>query len=82
MSFLSVTPDAVTSAAGHIGVIGSALSTADAAAATVTSGMPGMAGDDVSAAVRSVFATYARWYQAASAHAAAFHAPDGANVGQ
>jgi len=73
MSFLSVTSDAVTSAAGHLEAVGSSLSAANAAAAGPTTGAAAMAADDVSAAVQSMFATYARGYQTVSAQAAAFH---------
>jgi len=74
MSFLSVTPDAVTSAAGNLEILGSSLNSANVAAATGTTGMAAMASDEVSAAVQSAFVTYAQGYQAVSAKAAAFHA--------
>jgi hypothetical protein len=67
MSFLGVTPDAVTSAAGHLGTVGSALSAANAAAAGPTTGVAVMAADEVSAAVQSIFATHAQGYQSVSA---------------
>lgn len=73
MSFLSVIPDAVTSAAGDLASVGSALGAANAAAAGPTTGIAAMAADEVSAAVRSIFATLAADYQAVSAQAAAFH---------
>jgi hypothetical protein len=73
MSFLSVAPDAVTSAAGHLGAIGSSVSEANAAAAGPTTGMAAMAGDEVSAAVQSVFAAYAQGYQTVSAQASQLH---------
>lgn len=74
MSFLNVTPDAVTSAAGNLETLGSSLNAANAAAAGGTTGMAAMAGDEVSAALQSTFVTYAQGYQAVSAKAAAFHA--------
>jgi hypothetical protein len=73
MSFLSVVPDAVTSAAERLGAVGSALSAANASAAGPTTGAAGMAADEVSAAVQSIFATYAQGYQSVSGQVAAFH---------
>lgn len=73
MSFVRVTPDVVTSAATDLESIGSALSAANAAAVAPTTGVPPMAADEVSAAVQSVFATYAHGYQTVSAQAAAVH---------
>jgi hypothetical protein len=72
MSFLGVTPDAVTSAAGHLGTIGSALNEADAAAGPTT-GVAAMAADEVSAAVQSIFAGHAQAYQSLSAQLSAYH---------
>lgn len=74
MPYVSVVPDLVTSAGGHLDAIGSALSAANAQAAVPTTGIAAMAADDVSAAVQSLFTTYAQSYQAVSAQAAAFHA--------
>ncbi len=73
MPFVSVVPDLVTSAAGHLDAIGSAVNAAHAQAAVPTAGIAAMAADDVSAAVQSLFTTYAQGYQAVSAQAAAFH---------
>jgi hypothetical protein len=73
MSFLSVVPDAVTSAAERLGAVGSALSAANASAAGPTTGAAAMAADEVSAAVQSIFATYAQGYQSVSGQVAAFH---------
>jgi hypothetical protein len=73
MSFLGVTPDAVTSAAGHLGAIGSALSSANATAAGPTTGAAAMAADEVSAAVQALFATHAQAYQSVSAQMEAYH---------
>ncbi|OBI46060.1 PE family protein [Mycobacterium sp. E796] len=73
MSFLSLTADAVTSAAQQWEAIGSALTSANSSAAGSTTGLAAMAADDVSAAVRSLFAEYGQAFQAASAQAAAFH---------
>jgi hypothetical protein len=73
MSFLSVAPDAVASAAGHLGAVGSALSAANATAAGPTTGLAAMAADDVSAAVQSLFATFGQGYQSISAQVEEFH---------
>ena len=73
MSFLNVVPDSVSSAAGHLGAIGSALSAANASALGPTTGATAMAADEVSAAVQSIFAAHAQGYQSLSAHVAAFH---------
>ncbi len=73
MPFVSVVPDLVASASGQLDAIGSALSAANAQATVPITGIPAMAADDVSAAVQSVFKTYAQSFQAVSAEAAAFH---------
>src|ERR1700756_4305982 len=73
MSFLNVVPDSVSSAAGHLGAIGSALSAANASALGPTTGAAAMAADEVSAAVRSIFTAHAQGYQSLSAQVAAFH---------
>jgi PE family len=73
MSFLNVVPDSVSSAAGHLGAIGSALSAANASALGPTTGAAAMAADEVSAAVQSIFAAHAHGYQSLSAHVATFH---------
>jgi hypothetical protein len=73
MSFVSVVPDIVTAAAGNLAEIGSAMSAANAAAATPTTGLLAMANDEVSAAVTAVFSSHAQAYQNLGAQAAAFH---------
>lgn len=73
MSFVSVVPDIVSSAAGNLANIGSALTEANGAAALPTFNLAGMGADEVSAAVRAAFAAHAEQYQAVSAKAAAFH---------
>jgi PE family len=74
MSFVNVVPDLVGTAAGSLAEIGSAISAANAAAATPTTGLVAMASDEVSAAVTAVFAAHAQAYQSLGAQAAAFHA--------
>jgi hypothetical protein len=54
--------------------IGSALSAANAAAATRTTGVLAAAEDEVSAAVASLFSGHGQAFQALGAQAAAFHA--------
>jgi hypothetical protein len=73
MSFVSVVPDIVSAAAGNLAGIGSAVSAANAAAATPTTGVAAMASDEVSAAVTAVFSSHAQAYQNLGAQAAAFH---------
>lgn len=74
MSFLLVSPEAVTAVAADVANIGSSLSAANNAAAATTTEVVAAAGDQVSAAVASLFSGYAQNYQAISAQASAFHA--------
>ncbi|MCW2661342.1 MAG: hypothetical protein JWP83_2494, partial [Mycobacterium sp.] len=74
MSFVLVSPDAVSSAAASLDGIGSAISGANAAAAGPTTTVLAAAEDEVSAAIAQLFGTHAREFQAISAQAAAFHA--------
>jgi len=73
MSFLTVAPEFVGQAAGQLENIGSALSAAHAAAAVPTTSLAVAAGDEVSAAIASLFSSHAQQYQALNAQAAAFH---------
>jgi PE family len=73
MSFMTVVPEFVGQAAGQMQNIGSALSAAHAAAAAPTTSVVATAGDEVSAAIASLFSSHAQEYQALNAHAAAFH---------
>jgi hypothetical protein len=73
MSFVTVAPELVGQAAGQLENIGSALSSAHAAAAIPTTSLAVAAGDEVSAAIASLFSTHAQHYQALNAQAAAFH---------
>jgi PE family len=72
MSFVSVTPDVVGQAAGELDNIGSALSAANAAAASTT-GIVAPGADAVSAAVAALLGAHAEEYQAVGAQAADFH---------
>ena len=66
-------PEFVGQAAGQLENIGSALSSAHAAAAVPTTSLAAAAGDEVSAAIASLFSSHAEHYQALNAQAAAFH---------
>jgi hypothetical protein len=74
MSFVSLVPGMVASAASDLAGIGSAISEANAAAVVSTTAMMPAAGDEVSAAITTLFSGYGQDYQALSAKAAAFHA--------
>ena len=73
MSFVVTAPEILQSAATDVAGIGSSLRAANAAAAAPTTAVLTAAGDEVSAAITSVFSSYAREFQALSAQAAAFH---------
>jgi hypothetical protein len=73
MSFVVAAPEMVTNAATSLAGIGSTVSAANAAAAAPTTVVVAAAGDQVSAAVASLFSGHAQQYQALSAEAAAFH---------
>ncbi|KAA1248616.1 PE family protein, partial [Mycobacterium simiae] len=59
--------------ASDVAGIGSAISTANAAAAASTTGLAAAAADEVSAAIAALFSSHAHEYQVLSAQAAAFH---------
>ncbi|MBY0441444.1 MAG: PE family protein [Mycobacteriaceae bacterium] len=73
MSFVNVTPDFISQAAGDLAGIGSSLGEANVAAALSTTGVlaPGL--DEVSVAITTLLGTHAQEYQALSAQAANFH---------
>ncbi len=73
MSFVTA-PEFVSSAAGDLAGIGSALGAATAAAATPTTGVAAAAADEVSAAISKFFSSFGQEFQAANAQASAFHA--------
>jgi PE family len=73
MSLLSVVPDIVTAASGNLQNIGSAVRTANAAAAALTTAIAAPAADEVSGAITALLGTHAQEFQALSAKAAAFH---------
>src|ERR1700740_2566265 len=74
MSFVIAAPEDVQAAAADLSNIGSGLSAAHALAAGPTSAVVAAAGDEVSAAIASLFSGHGHAYQALHAQAAAFHA--------
>src|SRR5271156_2833748 len=73
MSFVIAAPEAVASAASNLASIGSTIGEANAAAVAPTIGVVAAAEDEVSAAIASLFSSYAQRYRALSAQAAAVH---------
>jgi hypothetical protein len=63
MSYLVAAPEFLASAATDVSNIGSLLNAAHAAAAAPTTALAAAAGDEVSAAVASVFAGYGQTFQ-------------------
>jgi len=73
MSFVTTQPEALTTAAGTLHGLGSAMAAQNAAAAAPTTGVVPAAADEVSALTAAQFAAHASLYQAVSAQAAAIH---------
>ena len=73
MTTLTAQPESMTTAAADVADIRSAIGAANTAAAVRTTGLLAAAGDEVSAACATLFNTYGAEYQAAIAHASAFH---------
>ncbi len=73
MSFVIAAPEFVTAAASDLASIGSALGSANAAAAPSTTGILAAGADDVSAAIAALLSRHGHAYQALSSQAAAFH---------
>ncbi|MEK1237401.1 PE family protein, partial [Mycobacterium ulcerans] len=73
MSFVLVTPEALSAAAADTARIGSAINAATTAAAAQTTSVVAAAGDEVSAAVATLFGTYGQTYQALAAQASGLH---------
>lgn len=71
--FVTTQPEALSAAAGDLGVIGSAVSSQSAAAAAPTTGILPAAADEVSALTAAQFIAHAHMYQALSAEATAIH---------
>jgi hypothetical protein len=73
MSFVTAQPEMLSTAAGNLSGIGSALSAQNAAVAAPTTGVVPAAADEVSALTAAQFAAHASMYQQVSAQAAAIH---------
>jgi PE family len=73
MSFVTTQPEALTTAAGTLQGLGSAMAAQNAAAAAPTTGVVPAAADEVSALTAAQFAAHASLYQAVSAQATAIH---------
>ena len=74
MSYVVAVPEFLASAASDLAGIGSGLSAAHTAAAAPTTAVVAAAGDEVSAAIASLFSSHGQAFQALSAQAEAFHA--------
>jgi PE family len=73
MTFVTTQPDMLTSAAGQLQGVGTAIAAQNAAIAAPTTGVVPAAADEVSALTAAQFAAHAQTYQAVSAQAAAMH---------
>ncbi|WP_136627676.1 PE family protein, partial [Mycobacterium pseudokansasii] len=73
MSFVVASPEVVAAAAADVVRIGSALRSANAAAATPTIAVSAPGADEVSAAVASLFSSHGQAYQSLSARMTAYH---------
>ena len=74
MSFMFAQPDVLSAAASDLAALGSSIDAAHAAAAFPTTSVVAAAGDEISAAIASVFSGFAQDYQTLSARAAGVHA--------
>ncbi|WP_157185267.1 PE family protein, partial [Mycobacterium canetti] len=70
MSFVNVAPQLVSTAAADAARIGSAINTANTAAATATTQVLAAAQDEVSTAIAALFGSHGQHYQAISAQVA------------
>jgi PE family len=73
MSFVTTQPEMLSSAAGDLQGIGSAMAAGNMAAAAPTTGVVPAAADQVSALTAAQFAAHAQMYQAIGAQAAAIN---------
>jgi hypothetical protein len=73
VSFVTTQPEALTTSAGNLPGIGSAMSAANGPAAAPATGVITAAADEVPALTATQFAAHTRMYQAVSAQAAAIH---------
>lgn len=72
MSYVVATPDLLAAAAGNLSALGSAVSSANAAAATATTSLLAAGADEVSARIAAFFGSHGLDYQSVSAQAAQF----------
>lgn len=70
---MAIQSEALAAAVRNLHGKGSALAAQDAVAASMTTGLPPAAGDEVSALMATQFATHGEMYQAVSAQARAMH---------
>ncbi len=73
MSFVSIVPEMLSTAANNLQSVGLRVQAQNTAAMVPTTGLIPAASDEVSALTAMQFATHARAYQAVSARAAAIH---------
>ena len=73
MTFVTTQPEMLTSAAGQLQCVGTAIAAQNAAIAGPTTGVVSAAADEVSALTATQFGAHAAMYQAVSAQAAAVH---------
>ncbi|MGB9226444.1 PE family protein, partial [Mycobacterium sp.] len=73
MSFVFAAPEFLTAASSNLASLASNITAANAAASVPTSALLAAGGDEVSAAVASLFSAHAQAYQSISAQATAFH---------
>jgi hypothetical protein len=73
MSFVITQPEMLTSAAGQLQGIGTAMAAQNAAVAAPTTGVVPAAADEVSALTATQFGAHAAMYQAVNVQAAAVH---------
>jgi hypothetical protein len=73
MSFVTIRPEMLSTAADNLASTGSALSAQNAATAAPTTGLIPAAADQVSALTAAQFSMHAQMYQAVSAQAEAIH---------
>lgn len=73
MSFMTVAPAVLASAASDLASLGSVIDEAHATAAASTTTVAAAAGDEVSANIAHVFSVHAQDYQGLAGQAAAFH---------
>ncbi|WP_139825050.1 PE family protein, partial [Mycobacterium conspicuum] len=73
MSSVVAVPGLIDTATRDLASLGTTIRSANAAAATPTTGLLAAAEDEVSAAIAEIFSAHGRGFQAASAQAGAFH---------